>query len=436
MTNLLSGTAHYNQHEHLDIGGCDTVKLAEEYGTPLYIYDVALIRERAQGFKKTFEKLGVNHRVTYASKAFTCLAMYQLLQQEGLACDVVSGGELFTALKAGVKPQDIVFHGNNKTPAELQMAVEAGIGTIILDNFYEISVLEAILQKHGLKQHVLLRLTPGVDADTHKFILTGQEDSKFGFDMKSGQAEQALLHVSASSVFVLDGVHCHIGSQIFDTEGFQIATERMLEFLVDWRERFDFTAQVLNMGGGFGVRYVPTDDPLQPETYVEHIVQMVQAACLTNNYPEPAIWIEPGRSIVAEAGTALYTIGARKEIPTVRTFISVDGGMGDNIRPALYQAEYTAMLASRSSAGPKEEVTIVGKFCESGDMLIQDITLPVLQADDLIALPSAGAYGYSMASNYNRNPRPAVIFVENGQSQLVIRRETYEDLIRLDIPLN
>lgn len=429
----LFGTSKINELDHLEIGGCDTIELIKQYGSPLFIYDVALIKEKARGFKKTFEELGLRHRVVYASKAFTATALYKLLAEEGLGFDVVSGGELHAALKAGVNPEMIEFHGNNKTATELAEAVEAGIGTVVIDNFYEIELLKTVLKESGKQQKIMLRVSPGVDAHTHSYILTGQEDSKFGFDIKSGQAEQALKLVLADNVFELSGIHCHIGSQIFGTEGFEAATEKMMAVLLDWQSRFDFVAPILNLGGGFGVKYSDDDTPLAAPDYVKQIVNMVKERSLAASYPLPEVWIEPGRSIVAEAGTTLYTVGARKSVPNIRTFVSVDGGMGDNIRPALYDAKYSAVVANRMAEVAEELVTITGKYCESGDKLISDILLPVLKADDILALVTTGAYGYSMASVYNKNPRPAVVFVENGESRLIIRRETYDDLMSLDV---
>lgn len=429
---LLFGTAEFNKQEHLTIGGCDTVTLAEKYGTPLFVYDVAHIRERARGFKQTFNSLGVKNKVIYASKAFCCLAMYKLLVEEELGCDVVSAGEIYTAIKAGMPAKDIEFHGNNKTREELIFAVDQGVGTIIIDNFYEIELLSEILKEKNQQQNVMFRITPGVNAETHDYILTGQVDSKFGFDVNSGQATQALEKILADERLVLKGVHCHIGSQIFSAEGFLAAVEKMLLILNEWKQAFDYSVDVLNMGGGFGVQYTESDDPLEPEAFVRAIVNGVKGQCELLNYPFPEIWIEPGRSIIAEAGTTIYTVGSQKEIPDVRHYISVDGGMGDNIRPALYGAVYDGFLANRISAESEEKVTIVGKYCESGDVLIKDIALPPMDPEDLFAITSTGAYGYSMANNYNRNLKPAVVFVENGQDKLVIRRETYDDLIALD----
>lgn len=429
---LLFGTAKFNEQEHLTIGGCDTVVLAEKYGTPLFVYDVAHIRERARGFKQTFNSLGVKNKVIYASKAFCCLAMYKLLEEEELGCDVVSGGELYTAIKGGMSPENIEFHGNNKTKEELSYAVDQNVGMIIIDNFYEIDLLSAILKEKGKQQKVMFRITPGVDAETHEYILTGQVDSKFGFDVMSGQATDALEKILADENLLLKGAHCHIGSQIFSAEGFLAAVEKMLLILNDWKKTFGYTVDILNMGGGFGVQYTETDDPLEPEAFVKAIVNGVKGQCELLDYAFPEIWIEPGRSIIAEAGTTIYSIGSQKVIPDVRHYVSVDGGMGDNIRPALYDAVYDGFLANRISTEATQESRIVGKYCESGDVLIKNIELPPMNPEDLFAMTSTGAYGYSMANNYNRNLKPAVVFVENGQDKLAIRRETFEDLVALD----
>ena len=432
---LLFGTAEFNEKDHLAIGGCDTTELAEKYGTPLFVYDVSQIREKARGFKRTLDEMGVKNKVVYASKAFSCLAMYQILEQEQLACDVVSGGELYTALKGGMNPANIEFHGNNKLKEELEFAIDSKVGMIIVDNFYELELLKEITANRTIKQPIMLRITPGVNAETHDYILTGQVDSKFGFDVNSGQAEKSLSTALAIDGVELKGIHCHIGSQIFSTEGFIVAAEKMLAILETYRQSYGYVAEILNMGGGFGVKYTEGDNPLQPEQFMKAIVESIKGRCAILEYPLPEIWVEPGRNIVAEAGTTLYKIGSQKVIPDVRHYVAVDGGMGDNIRPALYGAEYTGMLANRI-AESNGEAALVGKYCESGDQLIKAINLPEVVAGDVFAMTSTGAYGYSMASNYNRNPRPAVVFVENGKDTLVVRRETYEDLIALDCDLN
>jgi diaminopimelate decarboxylase len=429
------GTMKINERGHLEIGGVDTVDLAEQYGTPLYVYDVALIRERARGFKKTFERLNVPAQVAYASKAFSTIAMVQLANEEGLSLDVVSGGELYTALRAEFPPEKIHFHGNNKSVEELTMAIDAKIGCIVVDNFYEMEQLNRICAEKQEKMKILLRVTPGIEAHTHDYILTGQEDSKFGFDLQNGQAEKALTVALKSEWFEVLGVHCHIGSQIFETTGFVLAAQKIFEKLANWREKHQFIPKVLNLGGGFGIRYTSEDEPLEAHQYVEEIIAEVKRQAEQYNMPMPEIWIEPGRSLVGDAGTTLYKIGSRKEVPNVRKYLAVDGGMSDNIRPALYQAKYEAVLANRPLEKAEETVSIAGKCCESGDMLIWDLPLPKAGDNDLLAVFCTGAYGYSMANNYNRIPRAAVVFVENGETTLVVKRESYEDLVRLDVPL-
>jgi diaminopimelate decarboxylase len=429
------GTAKVNRLGHLEIGGVDTVQLAEKYGTPLYVYDVALIRERARSFRKTFEKAGITAQVAYASKAFSTVAMVQLAEEESLSLDVVSGGELYTALAAGFPVDKVHFHGNNKSYEELEMAIEHNIGCIVVDNFHELVMLRDICQAKKKKINVLLRVTPGIEAHTHDYILTGQEDSKFGFDLQNGQAEEAMkIALEDQNIDVL-GLHCHIGSQIFETTGFILAAQKIFEKLYQWKRDFSFESKVLNLGGGFGIRYTKEDDPIPASQYVEEIIAEVkkQAAFYSMNMPE--IWIEPGRSLVGDAGTTLYRIGSRKEVPNVRKYVAVDGGMSDNIRPALYQAKYEAVLANRVMDKPEETVSIAGKCCESGDMLIWDLPLPKSGNQDLLAVFCTGAYGYSMANNYNRLPRPAVVFIEDAKDTLVVRRETFEDMVKLDLPI-
>ncbi|CAM3077413.1 diaminopimelate decarboxylase [Bacillus spizizenii] len=434
MTLFLHGTSRQNQHGHLEIGGVDALYLAEKYGTPLYVYDVALIRERAKSFKQAFITAGLKAQVAYASKAFSSVAMIQLAEEEGLSLDVVSGGELYTAVAAGFPAERIHFHGNNKGREELRMALEHRIGCIVVDNFYEISLLEDLCEETGHSIDVLLRITPGVEAHTHDYITTGQEDSKFGFDLHNGQTERAIEQVLQSEHIQLLGVHCHIGSQIFDTAGFVLAAEKIFKKLDEWRESYSFVSKVLNLGGGFGIRYTEDDEPLHATEYVEKIIEAVKENAARYGFNIPEIWIEPGRSLVGDAGTTLYTVGSQKEVPGVRQYVAVDGGMNDNIRPALYQAKYEAATANRIGEAHDKTVSIAGKCCESGDMLIWDIDLPEVKEGDLLAVFCTGAYGYSMANNYNRIPRPAVVFVENGEDHLVVKRETYEDIVKLDLP--
>lgn len=429
------GTTKVNSKGHLEIGGVDTTELAKTFGTPLYVYDVALIRNRARGFKKTFDNLNVPAQVAYASKAFSTVAMVQLAKEEGLSLDVVSGGELYTALCAEFPAEKIHFHGNNKSVEEINMALDAQIGCFVVDNFYELDLLAEICAQRNMKANILIRVTPGIEAHTHDYILTGQEDSKFGFDLQNGQAETALTIGMKSEWLEILGIHCHIGSQIFETTGFILAAQKIFEKLAQWRDTHQYNPQVLNLGGGFGIRYTNEDEPLEPHQYVEKIIAEVKAQAENYKMEMPEIWIEPGRSLVGDAGTTLYKVGSRKEVPNVRNYLAVDGGMSDNIRPSLYQAKYEAVLANRPLEKIEETVSIAGKCCESGDMLIWDLPLPKTTDQDLLAVFCTGAYGYSMANNYNRIPRPPVVFVENAEATLVVKRETYQDLVKLDLPI-
>lgn len=428
------GTMKINDNGHLEIGGKDTIELAEKYGTPLYVYDIAHIRNRARSFKSMFDQYGVTAQVAYASKAFSSIALFQIIEEEGLSLDVVSGGELITALRAGFPTEKIHLHGNNKSEVELSMAIEHNIGCIVVDNFHEIDLIEKICNEKEKHISVLFRVTPGITAATHDFISTGQEDSKFGFDLQSGQAEEAFNRVQQIDNINFLGLHCHIGSQIFETDGFVHAAKKVIDTLVEWKTKYGFESEVLNLGGGFGIRYTEADEPLSPEKYVEAIILKVKELVDQHQLKMPEIWIEPGRSLVGEAGTTLYTIGSNKDIPNIRKYIAVDGGMSDNLRPALYDAKYEAVLAAQPASQADETVSIAGKCCESGDMLIWDIPLPKAVAGDILAVFATGAYGYSMANNYNRIPRPAVVFVEDGHDYLAIKRETFEDMVRYDIP--
>lgn len=423
-----------NAAGHLMIGGVDTVDLAHEFGTPLVVYDVAQIRQQIQAFQSSLAANGLRYQISYASKAFATVAMYQLVQQTGIHTDVVSGGELYTALQAGLPASRISFHGNNKSRAELEMAVDHQVGVIILDNFYEIQLLHEILLEKNTHIDVMLRLTPGISAHTHKYIQTGQVDSKFGFDVDSGQADQAVQEVLNIEQMHLIGIHAHIGSQIFGPEGFELLVNKMVDISADWRAKFQYTPQILNLGGGFGIRYTADDHPLGPETFIDEIAAALRKRVAQRNLALPEVWIEPGRSIVGPAGYNLYTVGSRKDIPELTSYVAVDGGMGDNIRPALYQAKYEAVCANHLNAPAVEPVHLAGKYCESGDILIDQAALPAVVPGDLVAVLATGAYGYSMASNYNRNPRPAVVFVENGQAKCVVVRESDADLTRLDRP--
>lgn len=429
----LHGTSKINASGHLEIGGCDTVELKQKYGTPLYIVDEQLIRQRAKEYMDAFRESGLSFQVAYASKAFSVKAMCVLAEQEGLSLDVVSDGELYTALQAGFPTERIHFHGNNKTPDEIEMALDAKIGCFVVDNFTEIHLLQAMAADKNQLVKILLRVTPGVEAHTHEYISTGQTDSKFGFDIGNGAAFEAIELASKQSHLQLLGVHSHIGSQIFEVEGFEMAVERVAGFAKEVKEKLGITFEVVNLGGGFGIRYVEGDTPLHVSQYVKAITDGVKTHFAGISESLPEIWVEPGRSMVGDAGTTLYTIGTSKTIPGVRKYVAVDGGMTDNPRPALYESVYEAMLANRANEPATETVSIAGKACESGDMLIWDLALPQVETGDLLAVACTGAYNYSMASNYNRIRRPAVVFVQNGESDLVVRRESHEDIVRNDL---
>ena len=429
----LHGTSRINDNGHLEIGGVDAVQLREQFGTPLYVVDEELIRRRCREFIGAFKSSGLKFQVAYASKAFCTMAMCRIVDEEGLSLDVVSDGELYTALQAGFPPERIHFHGNNKTPREIDMALEAGIGCFVVDNFVELELLNAMAGERNRKVNVLLRITPGVSAHTHEYTSTGQQDSKFGFDLGNGAAYRAVEAASRQPNLVLLGLHSHIGSQIFEVEGFKLAVEKVMGFAVKVRSELNVLFKVVNLGGGFGIRYVEGDSPLPVAEYVHAIVDSIHSSFAGEDYPVPEIWIEPGRSIVGDAGTTLYTVGTYKEIPDIRKYVAVDGGMTDNPRPALYESQYEAMLANRATAAPEEVVSIAGKCCESGDMLIWDLSLPKVNSGDLLAVACTGAYNYSMASNYNRIPRPAVVFVKDGSADLAVKRESYEDIVGNDL---
>ncbi|MFD1030907.1 diaminopimelate decarboxylase [Metaplanococcus flavidus] len=429
----LYGTQTIDGQGHLTIGGVDSVDLAKQYGTPLFVYDIQLFRDRAWAFQQTFEDAGIGYQVAYASKAFSSIAIYQVASQENLSLDVVSGGELYTAIKAGFPKEKIHFHGNNKSLDELRMAFDEQIGCIVVDNFHEIAQLKLLSEQLAKPMNILLRVTPGIEAHTHDYITTGQEDSKFGFDLNNGQADLAFKETYQHEYLAVLGLHCHIGSQIFDTAAFRMAAEKLVAKMAGWQEEFGYRCTVLNLGGGFGIRYTEEDQPLEPAEYVKEMIGTVKEVSVNSGFTVPEIWIEPGRSLVGDAGTTLYTVGSMKEVPNVRKYIAVDGGMSDNIRPALYGAAYSSAIANKAGHALTETYTVAGKCCESGDKLIERAELPQAESGDILAVFCTGAYGYSMASNYNRLARPAVVFAENGEHQLAVRRETHEDIVRLDL---
>lgn len=429
----LHGTSQINSDGRLEIGGCDTAELAAKFGTPLYVFDEELIRRRCKEFVEAFRATGMRYQVAYASKAFCVMAMCRIAEEEGMSLDVVSDGELYTALRAGFPPERIHFHGNNKTLEELEMAIDAKIGCVVVDNFTELYMLNETAKEKGVKVKILFRVTPGVEAHTHEFISTGQTDTKFGFDIGNGSAFRAIREAKELEHVEILGVHSHIGSQIFEVDGFRLAADRVAEFAQNVRLELDVTFSVINLGGGFGIRYTEEDSPLPLAKYVQAITDSIKSNFAKHDYPLPEIWIEPGRSIVGDAGTTLYTIGSSKDIPGVRKYVAVDGGMTDNPRPALYDAKYEAFLANRANDPNEETVSIAGKCCETGDMLIRDLELPKTAPGDILAVACTGAYNYSMASNYNRLRRPAVVFVHDGEADLVVRRETFEDVAGKDV---
>lgn len=430
---FVSDCLNVNQWGHLTIGGCDTVELAKAYGTPLYVMDEATIRSACRQYVGSVEKYyGGRGLVCYASKAFCCRDICRIMETEHMGLDVVSGGELYTAMSVGFPAGDICFHGNNKTVEEINYALDCGVGRFMVDNRTELALLSSLAVKRGKVATVLLRVTPGIDAHTHQFIRTGQIDSKFGLAIETGEAERGVKEALSLPGITLVGVHCHIGSQIFELEPFQLAAEVMVSFMADMRDRHGAKLTELDLGGGFGIKYVPEHDPVPCDAYMQAVAETVETACKAREMETPFILLEPGRSIVASAGITLYTVGAVKEIPGVRTYVSVDGGMGDNPRYALYQADYAAVVANCADEAPTTHVTIAGKCCESGDLIQEDVSLQLAHPDDILAVFATGAYNYSMASNYNRIPRPACVMVRDRRPRVIIQRETFQDLVRGD----
>ena len=410
---------------HLEIGGCDAVELAAEYGTPAYVYAEDDIRSRAREYVEAFRSRTDDFEVIYASKAAPIGAILQLLSEEGLSVDVASGGELHLALRAGFGPGRVYFHGNNKTEAELRLAHESGVGHVVCDSFDEIERLDNLCKD---PQEVLIRVTPGIKADTHSFIQTGQLDSKFGFGLEDGLAARAIEAVRASAHLRLAGLHAHIGSQIFELEPYTKTIEALARLADDAGLSSD-ELRLLNVGGGLGIAYEPGDAPPAISSYVDLKVEGVGRVF----DPMPRILVEPGRSIVGNSAVTLYRAGTVKEIPGVRTYVAVDGGMSDNLRPMLYGARYHAVIANRVAASADTRVTIAGMHCESSDVIVSDVEMAQPKVGDLIATPATGAYGHAMANNYNGMTRPPVIMCRDGEARLVVRRETYEDLSARDV---
>ncbi|MGL5354910.1 MAG: diaminopimelate decarboxylase [Clostridium sp.] len=417
----------------LYIGGIKAESLAKEFGTPLYVMDEQLLIDTCKGYYRNFKCEEDNNRVAFAGKAFLTVEMCKLIDKEGLCLDIVSGGELYTAYKAGFPLEKTYFHGNNKTLAEMTLGVELGVGRFVVDNLYEIDELNKIAGANNKVQKIYLRLTPGIEAHTHDYIKTGQIDSKFGFAPVGDTIMNAVKHALALDNIELAGVHCHIGSQIFELEPFADAAEVMLGFIDNIRKETGHLIKELDLGGGFGIHYTDADSPRSTEEYCNAILNRVDEVCAKLSLEKPILTIEPGRSIVGNAGLSLYTIGSIKEIEGIRTYVAVDGGMTDNIRPALYGAKYEAYIANKMNEELNGEVTIAGKCCESGDILIKDINLPKAESGDILAIMTTGAYGFSMSNGYNKNLRPAVVFVKDNEARIVCKRQTYEELIANEI---
>ena len=430
-------TLKINAKGHLELGGADCVELAKEFGTPLYLFDEAYIRKMMRVYRDTLAKsYGGNGMVLYASKAFSCKAIYRIAADENIGIDVVSGGELYTALQADFPAERIYMHGNNKLDYELGEALDAKIGCIVADSYSEIDKIEAEAAKRGICQKILLRINPGVEAHTHAFVQTATVDSKFGFSIANGTAEQITAYALSKKHVHLEGYHCHIGSQIFEKQSFVLAVEKCMDFAAEMRQKLGFSLKTLNLGGGFGIWYTDEDRKISPEGYAEYVEALISAVkvkAMQKGMELPYLLIEPGRSIVGEAGVTLYTVGAIKEIPGVKTYVAVDGGMFDNPRYALYESKYTPVLANRANEEETELVTIAGKCCESGDIIAANVHIPKAKAGDILAVLSTGAYNYSMAMNYNRNKIPPCVLVNDGKAEYIVRPQTYADITRNDV---
>ena len=421
---------------HLELAGIDALVLARDFGTPLHVLDEGRLRANCGEYRDALaQAYGRNARAIFASKACCTVATCQIAHQEGMGIDVASGGELHTALRAGVPAKDLYFHGNNKTPDEIEYALRTGVGRFVVDNDHEFDLLETLTARLDTTADILLRLTPGIEPHTHQAIRTGGVDSKFGFGMLDGAAYRAVVRSSRIPRVRLRGLHAHIGSQVFDLEPFRTSAGALVDFAARIRDELDVTVEELNLGGGLGIRYVTTDEPPSITDYVQALADVVTAKVREHRLSPPRLSVEPGRSIVGSAGVTLYTVGAIKSIPGVRTYVAVDGGMFENPRPALYGAHYEAVAAARAADAATDVMAVAGRCCESGDVLIWEVRLPPVRSGDLLAVFGTGAYTYSMASNYNRFPRPAVVLAGDGQARCVVERETYDDLLRKDVAL-
>ena len=426
-----------NANGHLEIGGADCVALARDFGTPLYVFDEAYIRKMMSVFRDVMQKeYNGNGMVLYASKAFSCQAVYRIADEENIGIDVVSGGELYTAKTAAFPAEKICMHGNNKLPRELNEAIEYGVGYIVADSYTEIDKIDEIAQNKGVIQKILIRINPGIEAHTHAFVQTATTDSKFGFSISNGTAEEITAYAMQKKNVQLMGYHCHIGSQIFEKQSFVLAVDKCLDFAAKMKKKLGFVLKTFNLGGGFGIWYTDEDRKIPPEGYAEYLsalINEVKTKTKEHGLELPYLFVEPGRSIIGEAGITLYTVGAIKDIPGVKKYVAVDGGMFDNPRYALYQSKYTAILANRANEPATEIVTIAGKCCESGDLITTNVSLPKANEGDVIAVLSTGAYNYSMAMNYNRNFVPPCILVKDGKAEYIVRPQSYEDLVRNDV---
>ncbi len=437
---FLLGTQRVNKRGHLEVGGCDAVDLVAEFGTPLYVVDEATVRTNCRAYRAAFEERYPNVRVEYAAKAFLCVAMAQLIQEEGLHLDVASAGELHTALRAGFPAAELVLHGNNKSLEELRLAIEVGVGRIVVDSFHELALLDQVAPLQRRPQDVLLRVAPGVDPHTHRRIRTGQADTKFGLNIQSGAALDAVKQIIGTPSLIFTGLHCHIGSNLMDATAHRAAIEAVLDLAAQVRDETGLTVEELNIGGGLGIRYTPDDAPPSLDDFATSIVDSLNDGLAARHLPQPLLLLEPGRSIIGEAGTTLYTVGSLKDVllpepEGVRHFVAIDGGMSDNPRPQLYDAVYSALIANKAASPATFTARIAGKHCET-DTLIEQTRIQSPEPGDILAVQSTGAYNYSMASNYNRLPRPAVVFVRDGGARLVVRRETLDDLVSHDLPLH
>ena len=421
------------QNDQLYIGGMSCLELAQTYQTPLYVFDEQLARKNCQEYMKHFKAKENNNRVAYAGKAFLPLHMCRLIKDEGLYLDVVSGGELYTAHKVNFPMEKVLFHGNNKTIEEIQMGLDLGVGRFVVDNYYELDLLEQFCKEKQMKQAIYLRITPGIEAHTHDYIKTGQIDSKFGFTLTNGDLSECLSNFHQYQHLELIGLHAHIGSQIFDVTPFLDEIDIMMNLVKEIQECYDIQIKEVDLGGGMGVYYTKKDQPKTIQQFCEAIIERAAASCEALGIEVPILVIEPGRSIVANAGSTLYTVGSMKDIKDVRTYVSVDGGMTDNIRPSLYQAGYECSIVTKMRTGEPKQVTIAGKCCESGDILITDVDIKGIETGDILIIASTGAYGYSMSSNYNKIPKAAIVSVLNGEAQVICKRQSLEELLSLEV---